>query len=368
MNKEQVLIDELRQLDDETRWQAVLERNPSFNDVFVFGVRSTGIYCRPSCPSRRPGRNQVIYFPSFETAEAASFRACKRCNPGVRGERNKIVQLVMRACRIIESQTEGAISLKALSEDLNVSSHHLQRTFKNVTGVTPRQYAAAHRLEQFKNLIDNGSDVTGAMYNAGYGSSRGLYESASERMGMTPATYSKGGKGMEIRFTIVDCYLGRMLVAATERGVCAVSFGDDDNTLEAALRATYKAADILSDETRLRDWIVMLLNYLSGSEPHIELPLDVQATAFQLRVWDELRKIPYGATRSYGEVARAIGQPNATRAVASACAANSVALAIPCHRVVRDDGKISGYRWGTKRKRRLLENESAQRTFYSNKK
>jgi AraC family transcriptional regulator of adaptative response/methylated-DNA-[protein]-cysteine methyltransferase len=361
MYKEQVLTEEMERLDDETRWRAIQTKDARFNEVFVYGVRSTGIYCKPTCPSRRPRREYVSYFSSFEAAEAANFRACKRCNPHLPSERNKHVELVMRACRIIEAHTEGTISLGDLSKQLDISSYHLQRTFKTVTGVTPRQYAADHRLREFKSLINSGSDVTNALYEAGYGSSRGLYENASEKLGMTPSAYQKGGRGMEIRYTIVDCYLGRLLVAATERGVCAVSFGDDDETLEAALRTTYAEAKVSSDDGRLRNWVNILLDYLSGSQPHIDLPLDVQATSFQLRVWEELRKIPYGATRSYGEVARAIGQPTASRAVASACASNAVALIIPCHRVVREDGTISGYRWGTKRKQALLESESVQR-------
>lgn len=361
VNGEQNILEGLRTINDATRWQAVQAKDARFNDVFVYGVRSTGIYCKPSCPSRRPRREQVVYFSSFEAAEVAKFRACKRCNPRVIGEPDGQVNLVMHACRIIEAQTEGGLSLNALSKRLGISSYHLQRTFKSITGVTPHQYAAAHRLEQFKSLINEGNDVTGAMYEAGYGSSRSLYEKASEQLGMTPATYRKGGKGMEINYTIVDCYLGRLLVAATERGVCAVSFGDDDQTLKDTLTATFSAAHIRLDESHLRGWVSVLLDYLSGSQPHLDLPLDVQASAFQLRVWDELRKIPYGATRSYGEIATAIGQPTASRAVASACAANSVALVIPCHRVVREDGNLSGYRWGTDRKQALLENESAQR-------
>ena len=361
MDNEQVFTEELKRLDDETRWQAIRTKDAGFNDVFVYGVRSTGIYCKPTCPSRRPRREQVAYFSSFEAAEAANFRACKRCNPRARGECDRQVELVLRACRIIEAHNEGTISLGTLSKQLDISSYHLQRTFKTVTGVTPRQYAADHKLRQFRSLINKGSDVTNALYDAGYGSSRGLYEKATEKLGMTPSKYRKGGKGMDIKYTIIDCYLGRLLVAATERGVCAVSFGDKDETLESDLRATYSAADVTYDEGHLRDWVNVLLSYLSGSQPHIDLPLDVQATAFQLRVWEELRKIPYGATRSYGEVAAAIGQPTASRAVASACAANSVALVIPCHRVVREDGRISGYRWGTKRKQALLESESRQR-------
>ena len=363
MDRETDVDEELRSIDDRVRWQAVESRDGRFNDVFVYGVRSTGIYCKPSCPSRRPRHEQVVYFTSFEAAESGGFRACRRCNPAIRGERDRQVEMVMRACGIIEGQGEGSISLESLSSQLNISSHHLQRTFKSVTGVTPRQYAAARRLGQFKTLIGRGNDITGAIYDAGYGSSRGLYENASEKLGMTPAIYKKGGKGMNIMYTIVDCYLGRLLVAATDRGVCAVSFGDDDQSLEASLRSTYSAADVRVDQSQLKDCVNELLGYLSGSQPHLDLPLDVQATAFQQRVWDELRKIPYGATRTYHEVATAIGQPTASRAVASACAANSVALVIPCHRVVREDGNLSGYRWGTERKQSLLENESAQQTL-----
>jgi AraC family transcriptional regulator, regulatory protein of adaptative response / methylated-DNA-[protein]-cysteine methyltransferase len=361
MKNDIALQEELRGIDDETRWLAILTRDSRFKDVFVYGVRSTGIYCKPTCASRRPRREQVVYFPSFESAEAARFRACKRCEPNVVNAREKQVELVMRACRIIEGQAEGATSLGALSTQLDISSNHLQRTFKKITGVTPRQYAAAHRLEQFKSLVSDGNDVTGAMYDAGFGSSRGLYENASEKLGMTPSTYQKGGKGMSIKYTIVDCYLGRLLIAATESGVCAVRFGDDDQTLETTLRNDFSAAEIRADAGDLNLWVNQLLDYLKGSQPHLDLPLDVQATAFQLRVWEELRKIPYGATRSYREVALAIGQPTASRAVASACAANSVAVVIPCHRVVREDGKISGYRWGKKRKKALLESESTQR-------
>jgi AraC family transcriptional regulator of adaptative response/methylated-DNA-[protein]-cysteine methyltransferase len=363
MNQEQNIFEELQAIDEETRWQAVQAKDARFNGIFFYGVRSTGIYCKPSCPSRRPRREQVLFFASFKAAETEGFRACLRCHPrdAVEG-RDYQLEMVKRACRIIEAQTEGPLSLDSLGKRLNVSPHHLQRTFKQITGVSPRQYAAAHRLEQFKLSIKEGRDVTGAMYEAGYGSSRGLYEKASEQLGMTPATYQRGGKGMSINYTIVNCHLGRLLVAATERGVCAVNFGDDDQQLEAALSSSYGAALIRRDETHLNDSVNALLRHLDGSQPHLDLPLDVQATAFQLRVWEELRKIPYGATRSYGEIANSIGRPSASRAVAQACAANPVALVNPCHRVVRGSGNISGYRWGTQRKHALLEHEKAQST------
>jgi AraC family transcriptional regulator of adaptative response/methylated-DNA-[protein]-cysteine methyltransferase len=361
MNQEQNILGELQAMDEATRWAAVQAKDARFNGIFFYGVRSTGIYCKPSCPSRRPGREQILFFASFEAAEDEGFRACRRCHPRETGaSRDYQLELVKRACRIIEAQTEGTLSLDTLGKRLKVSPHHLQRTFKNITGVTPRQYAAAHRLEQFKSGIKEGRDVTGAMYEAGYGSSRGLYEKAAEQLGMTPATYRRGGKGMNINYTIVNCHLGRLLVAATERGVCAVNFGDDDQQLESSLASAYAAARISRDERHLDEWVNALLRHLDGAQPHLDLPLDVQATAFQLRVWEELRKIPYGATRSYGQIAKSIGRPGASRAVAQACASNPVALINPCHRVVREGGNLSGYRWGAERKRALIEYEKAQ--------
>jgi AraC family transcriptional regulator of adaptative response/methylated-DNA-[protein]-cysteine methyltransferase len=359
MNQDQSILQELRVMEGNVYWQSVLAKDERFDGIFVYGVRSTGIYCKPSCPSRRPGRRQVAFFPSCEAAEAAGFRACLRCQPRQTIGSDPRVKMVLRVCRAIEAQEEEdtTLSLDRLGARLGLSPQHLQRTFKSITGITPRQYAAAHRLRLFKSRIKEGADVTGAMYDAGYGSSSRLYEKASEQLGMTPATYRRGGKGMRINYTIVDCYLGRMMVAATERGICAVSFGDSDAGLAASLKAEYPAAAISQDETDLSEWVRELLHYLDGSQPHLGLPLDLQATAFQLRVWEELRRIPYGATRSYKEVAEAIGQPSATRAVASACARNPVALITPCHRVIRESGELGGYRWGLERKRELLKQE-----------
>jgi len=263
------------------------------------------------------------------------------------------VEVVQRVCRCIETHLEEPLTLAALSAQVGVSPYHLQRTFKRIMGITPRQYAEACRLDQFKARVKGGESVTSAMYSAGYGSSSRLYERAPTQLGMTPATYRRGGQGMHINYTIIDCSLGRLLVAATERGVCAVSLGDSDAALEAALLNEYPAAEIHHDGAAFSEWISPLLSYLNGQQPHLNLPLDVQATAFQWRVWETLRAIPYGRTRSYGEIAQAIGNPKAVRAVARACATNPVAVVIPCHRVVREDGGLGGYRWGLERKKAL---------------
>ena len=340
MNQDTEILQELDSMGKDIYWQAVLAKDARFVGIFVYGVRSTGIYCNPTCPSRRPGREQVEFFSSCEAAEAKGFRACLRCQPRVmNASRDPRIELVLRVCHLIEEQVDFIPSLESLGKELNMSPSHLQRTFKNITGITPRQYASAHRLKQFKLRIKEGEGVTSAMYTAGYGSSSRLYERASEQLGMTPATYRRKGEGMKIDYTIVDSRLGRLLVAATARGVCAVSFGARDEELVAALVAEYPAAQISLEERPAGDWVKALLRHLDGAEPDLALPLDVQATAFQQRVWEELRRIPYGTTRSYKEVAEALGQPTASRAVARACATNPVALVTPCHRVVREGGE-----------------------------
>jgi AraC family transcriptional regulator of adaptative response/methylated-DNA-[protein]-cysteine methyltransferase len=359
VTNDQKILSELRALEREVYWQAVGTRDARFNGVFVYGVRSTSVYCKPSCASRRPRREKVEFFGALEEAEAAGFRACLRCKPREAAAPDPRAELVLRVCRRIEEREGATPSLEELGAESGVSPHHLQRTFKSLTGITPRQYAAALRLRLFKSRVREGADLTAAIYDAGYGSSSRLYESASERLGMTPATYRRKGKGMKITYAIADSRLGRLLVAATGRGVCSVQLGDADEELEAALAAEYPAAEISRDEARLGDTIEGILRHLEGSRPDLGLPLDLQATAFQLRVWEELRRIPYGSTRSYAEVAEAIGRPTATRAVARACATNPVALVTPCHRVVRTGGALGGYRWGVGRKERLLEQERA---------
>ncbi|GIL08513.1 MAG: hypothetical protein BroJett033_0240 [Chloroflexota bacterium] len=270
-------------------------------------------------------------------------------------------ELVHQLCRYIDANLEERLTLADLGAHAGLSPYHLQRVFKRVLGITPRQYTQARRLEAFKAHVRGGGTVTAALYNAGYGSSSRLYENANEQLGMTPATYGKGGEGMRIHYTIVSCPLGNLLVAATRRGVCAVSLGDTPAYLEAELRADYPAAEIARDDTDLGEWVAALTAYLEGQEPRLDLPLDVQATAFQWRVWQALRAIPAGETRTYGEIARSIGSPQAARAVGSACANNPVALIIPCHRAVRGDGSLGGYRWGLARKESLLEQEAASR-------
>jgi AraC family transcriptional regulator, regulatory protein of adaptative response / methylated-DNA-[protein]-cysteine methyltransferase len=355
------LTDQLTGTIDE-RWRAVVSRDARFDGIFVFAVSSTGVYCRPSCPARRPKQVQVLFFDRFETAERAGFRACRRCKPQLARAADPELQRVQRICRSIESHLEEALTLSSLSTKEGVSSFNLLRLFKRKLGITPRQYADACRLHHFKIHVKKGDSVTNAIYEAGYGSSRGLYERAPLQLGMTPATYRRGGLGMRIDYTITECSLGQLLVASTERGICAVRLGDSATELKAAFLKEYSAADIRRDSSALRGVINLLLNYLAGQHPDLDLPLDVRTTAFQWRVWEELRRIPYGSTRSYSEIAKAIGHPKAVRAVARACAANPVALVIPCHRVIQADRSLGGYRWGSKRKRALLAQESKTET------
>ena len=357
MNRSRDTQQESESTNEQFWWKAVQAKDARFNSVFVYAVRSTGIYCKPSCPSKRPRQGQVVFFSSCDAAEQSGFRACRRCKPRQTQKGDPHVETVLRACRAIEAEVDGPVSLAVLGKKLSISPHHLHRIFKKITGITPRQYAAAHRLKMFKSHIRNGEDVTSAIYGAGYGSSSRLYENASEQLGMTPAVYRRGGKGMIINYTIVNCHLGRLLVAATERGVCAISFGEEDGQLEYSLAAEYPAAVLRRDERHINNWVDPLLNHLNGSQQHLDLPVDLQATAFQLRVWEELRRIPYGETRTYGDIARGLGRPTANRAVARACAANPVALINPCHRVIRADGELGGYRWGLRRKKALLSME-----------
>lgn len=344
---------------EENYWQAVLERDRSSDGEFVYAVRSTGIYCRPSCPSRRPGRAQVLFFGLPEAAEEAGFRPCLRCRPRSTDLPEHLVEPVRKASRYIEANLDRPVTLADLSAEVNLSPYHLQRTFKRVMGVTPRQYAEARRLDRFKTQLKEGDSVTEALYDAGYSSSSRLYERAPAQLGMTPSAYRRGGAGMTIGYTIVDSTLGRLLVAATHKGICSVCLGDSDTYLETTLREEYPAADIHRDGDDMRGWVHALLRHLEGAEPRLELPVDVKGTAFQWRVWEALKAIPYGTTRSYGQVAQALGEPTAARAVARACATNPVAIVVPCHRVVGQNGKLTGYRWGVERKRRLLEQEAA---------
>ncbi len=343
---------------EDTYWQAVVNRDSAFDGQFVYAVRSTGVYCRPTCPSRRPKRDNVAFFDAPSEAERQGFRACRRCNPRGDDLPNPQAALVEDICRYIDDHLDEALTLEALGEQFHLSPFHLQRTFKATMGISPRQYAEARRLDRVKAGLREEETVSMALYEAGYGSSRGLYARAPEQLGMTPGAYRRGGQGMVIHTIIVDSPLGRLLIGATERGVCSVCLGDEDAKLTAALRAEYPAARIEEDGLTMDEVVEAFLRYLAGQTPSLDLPVDVQATAFQWRVWQALRAIPAGETRSYSDVAEAIGQPTAARAVARACATNPVALVVPCHRVVREDGGMGGYRWGVERKRALLEQEA----------
>ncbi|HEY0072479.1 MAG TPA: bifunctional DNA-binding transcriptional regulator/O6-methylguanine-DNA methyltransferase Ada [Abditibacteriaceae bacterium] len=338
----------------EARWQAVLHRDANADGTFVYGVTSTKIFCRPSCPSRRPQRENTRFFDAPQDAAQNGFRACQRCGP--EQFQTQQVMRVEQACRLIEQNLETPLSLNELAAQTGSSAGHLQRTFKQITGVSPREYGEALRLKTLKHRLQNGSPILSAQNEAGL-SSRALYERAPGQLGMTPASYQKGGAGAEISFAIAQCDLGFVLAATTARGICSIALGNTPDELESTLRAEFAIANITRDNGALKEHLQILVRHLEGNEPHLNLPLDVQSTAFQRRVWQELCAIGYGQTRTYSQIAKSLGQPGAVRAVARACATNPVALAIPCHRVVREGGALAGYRWGLERKKKLLEQE-----------
>lgn len=338
-------------------WQAVQARDASQDGKFVFAVSSTGVYCRPSCPSRRPRRENVAFFRQPVEAEQAGYRACLRCRPKSAG--NSQAATVKAICRYIEQHLDEPLTLARLSAEFHQSPFHLQRTFKAVLGITPRAYADSCRMNQLKSDLRAGHSVTRALYDAGYSSSSRLYEKTASQLGMTPDKYRRGAIAAQIRYTFANSPLGRMLIAATQKGICAVQFADSDGELEEGLKREFPFAIRRRDDDGLREWKDHLLGQMRGQRLNSTLPLDIQATAFQRKVWSYLQSIPFGETRSYAAVAKAIGRPSASRAVARACATNPVAVAIPCHRVVRQDGDASGYRWGLGRKKTLLELEQA---------
>ncbi len=344
-------------METEVFWRAIQAKDARFDGAFVFGVKTTGIFCRPSCTAKPAKRENVEFFDGIERAETSGFRACLRCKPKLKNTADPQIKMVLRACELMD--TDDQLSLDDLSAEFDLSPSHFQRTFKEIVGISPKKYGEAKRLERFKHEIKDGSDIVTAMYEAGYGSSSRLYERASENLGMTPAIYKKGGKGMNINYMITDCELGKLLVARTPRGICSVTFGDSVKELREGLSKEFPNAEIAEDAENLRSSVEDILKYLAGKNKRLILPLDLQATAFQMQVWDFLRKIPYGETRSYSEVAESLGDKKKVRAVAQACAKNRVAVVIPCHRVIATDGKLSGYRWGIERKKTLLEAEGA---------
>ena len=344
--------------DHSTAWNAVQQRDRRFDGQFVYAVRSTRIFCRPSCSSRRPTRSRVEFFSSPADAERAGYRACKRCRPEST-EAKAIDRAVARAAAFLEEHLDVPVTLVSLAREVGVSAFHLQRAFKRALGVSPREYRDAERRRRLADRLRKGDTVSRATYEAGFGSSSRVYERASVTMGMTPATVRKGGAGEKIQFSIVSSPLGRLLAAYTEKGVCAVTIGDSDRELERAFRADFPEAQIQAAGSAIHEWIAAIVRSLEGDYSGVAIPLDAHGTAFQHRVWSALQQIPRGTTLSYSDVAKRIGQPSAARAVAKACATNPVALVIPCHRVVREDGSLGGYRWGIERKKQLLERESA---------
>lgn len=341
---------------DESRWNAVVARDAKRDGQFVFAVSSTGVYCRPSCAARRPRMENVQFFARPEDAERAGYRACLRCRPkSVTG--NEEADLVKAICRFIEQHLDEPVTLARLGKEFRQSPFHLQRRFKAITGITPREYADSCRLRMLKRNLQAGDSVTRAMYDAGYGSSSRLYERTASQLGMTPDKYRRGAIAATIRYACSDSPLGRMLIAATDRGICSIQFARTDSDLLEGLKREFPFAARREDKGGLRSWAESLLAHMRGKNLDSSLPLDIRATAFQRRVWTYLQSIPFGDTKSYKEVAAGIGRPTAVRAVARACATNPVPVEIPCHRVVRDDGSMGGYRFGIERKKTLLEME-----------
>ncbi|MGC1373581.1 MAG: bifunctional DNA-binding transcriptional regulator/O6-methylguanine-DNA methyltransferase Ada [Candidatus Sulfotelmatobacter sp.] len=341
---------------DDRCWGAVIARDSRRDGQFVFAVATTGVYCRPSCPARRPRRENVKFFSRPDQAEKAGFRECLRCRPRSIGG-NPQSDFAKEICRFIEQHLDEPVTLGRLSKVFHQSPFHLQRRFKAALGITPREYADSCRLRQLKRNLQAGDNVTRAMYDAGYSSSSRLYEKTSSQLGMTPDKYRRGAIAASIRYACSDSPLGRMLMAATDKGICSIQFAASDGELIEGLKREFPFAARKPDDGDLREWIKALLSKMTGKNPDAALPLDIRATAFQCRVWTYLESIPFGATRTYQDVAKAIGQPSACRAVARACATNPIAVAIPCHRVVRADGNISGYHWGVARKKVLLKLE-----------
>jgi AraC family transcriptional regulator of adaptative response/methylated-DNA-[protein]-cysteine methyltransferase len=344
--------------DSSTAWRAVQERDRRFDGRFVYGVSSTHIFCRPSCSSRRPTKARVEFFGSAADAERAGYRACKRCKP-TSDAQPPIERAVARAADFLSRHREQRVTLETLAKEVGVSAFHLQRAFKRALGVSPREYQAAQRQGVLTDRLRKGDTVSRATYEAGFGSSSRVYERSTREIGMTPATLRKGAPGERIQFAIVDSRLGRLLAAYTERGICAVRLGDDDRALERDIRAEFSQADIHRAGATIHEWITAIVQSVDSGDAR-DIPLDARGTAFQWRVWKELQRIPRGTTLSYSEVAKRIGSPKAVRAVAHACATNPVALVIPCHRVVREDGTLGGYRWGLERKKELLEMEAGK--------
>lgn len=346
--------------DDDAKWAALRARDAQADGSFVYSVRTTGVYCRPSCPARPARPENVAFHATCAEAEAAGFRPCKRCRPNEPALAERQAEAVARACRLIEG-AETMPALDDLARAAGMSPFHFHRVFRKVTGITPKAYAEARLAGRVASGLQEAGTVTEAVYEAGYNSSSRFYAKASERLGMTPTAYRKGGVGTRIRFAAAECSLGSILVAATDKGVCAILLGDDPDALARDLQDRFPKAELSGGDEAFERWVAEVIGFVEAPGRGLDLPLDIGGTAFQQRVWAALRAIPVGTTATYADIARAIGEPAAVRAVAQACGANRLAVAIPCHRVVRSDGSLSGYRWGVERKRDLLAREGAAR-------
>ena len=343
-------------LNAEQCWSAVAARDPQTDGRFFYAVRTSGVYCRPGCPSRLPRRENVSFYETTAAAEAAGFRPCKRCRPADGSLVDRHVAAVARACALIRA-SETLPRLEELAGAAGISRFHFHRVFKQITGSTPREWGKAHRLDRLAARLDAGDPIAGAVYAAGYGASSRAYAAAPSGLGMTPGARRRGGDGETVRYTFVSTWLGWGLVAATERGICMTALGDDRARLEAELRRRFPAARLEPADAGLNDWAERVVRYITRPAGQLDLPLDIRGTAFQAQVWRALQKIPPGRTTSYGEIAAALDRPQAVRAVARAIASNNHAVLVPCHRVVRSDGELAGYRWGVERKRALLARE-----------
>jgi AraC family transcriptional regulator, regulatory protein of adaptative response / methylated-DNA-[protein]-cysteine methyltransferase len=348
----------LPSIDDE-RWAAVVRRDRAFDGRFWYSVSTTGVYCRPSCAARQARRENVRFHDTQADAQAAGFRPCMRCRPDQPALQEQHAAMVAGICRLIETADEVP-GLDALAQAAGMSRYHFHRVFKAVTGLTPKAYAAAHRTRRVREELRGSETVTDAIYGAGFNSNGRFYASSSQVLGMTPSEFRAGGANAEIRFAIGECSLGAILVAATDKGICSIGLGDDADALLRDLQDRFPKARLIGGDAAFEQLVAKVVGFVEAPALGLDLPLDIRGTAFQQRVWQALRQIPPGSTASYAEIARKLGSPNAVRAVAQACASNAIAVAIPCHRVVRQDGSLSGYRWGVERKRRLLEREEAQ--------
>jgi len=342
---------------DDAHWQAVVARDASFDGQFYYSVETTGVYCRPSCASRLAKRSNVRFHASCADAERAGFRPCKRCKPNQPPLDRRHAEKVAEACRLIET-AETAPTLDALAEAVSLSPYHFHRIFKEAVGVTPKAYAMAHRHKRVRDELGRSGTVTAAIYDAGFNSNGRFYASSSQALGMTPSDFRAGGAGQTMRFAVGECSLGSILVAASPKGICAILLGDDPEALLRDLQDQFPRAHLVGGDEAFEQLTAKVIGLAEAPGIGLDLPLDVQGTAFQHRVWDALRRIPAGTTATYAEIAASIGAPTAARAVARACASNRLAVAIPCHRVVRSDGSLSGYRWGVERKRALLDKEA----------